>query len=67
LIGIAAGLAVTFVLSRFIRDLLFGISPQDPVSLVVVTLIFLSVALLSSYLPARRALRVNPVKALRYE
>lgn len=66
-IGIFGGLIVTFVLSRFIRDMLFGISPGDPVSFFAVTIVFAAVALLSSYIPARRALRVNPITALRYE
>src|SRR5690242_13758615 len=63
LIGLVGGLGVT----RFLRTFLFGVSPFDPVSFVGVAAGLTSIALLASYLPARRAARVDPVEALRYE
>lgn len=63
ILGLAAALAVTRVMSF----VLYGISPIDPITFVGITAIFIAVALLASYLPARRATRVDPVVALRYE
>ncbi len=63
LIGLAGGLVVT----RFLRTLLYGVSPFDPVSFVGVALLLTSIALVASYIPARRAARVDPVEALRFE
>jgi putative ABC transport system permease protein len=62
-IGLAAGLGVT----RFLRTLLYGVSPFDPVSFVGVAVLLTTIALLASYIPARRAARVDPVEALRLE
>jgi len=62
-IGIAASLGVT----RLMSSLLFGISPTDPLTFIVVAALLSAVALLASYIPARRALRVDPMVALRYE
>src|SRR5215467_425290 len=63
IIGIAASLAVT----RLMSSLLFGISATDPLTFVAVAALLASVALLASYIPARRAMRVDPMVALRYE
>ena len=63
LIGLVGGLGVT----RFLRTLLFGVSPFDPVSFVGVAVLLTAIALLASYIPARRAARVDPVEALRFE
>jgi predicted permease len=67
LLGIAVGLAASFFAARLIRALLYGIQPIDPVTFVIVPVVFFAVALLASYIPARRAARVDPMIALRYE
>jgi len=66
-IGIVAGLAGAFALTHYLRSLLFEISPTDPVTFIAVALLLLLVALTASYFPARRATRVDPMQALRYE
>ena len=65
LAGIAAGLAGAFLIGRALEALLFHVSPTDPVIYAGMALLFLAVALIASYLPARRALRVDPVVAIR--
>jgi putative ABC transport system permease protein len=65
--GIGIGLAGAFGVTRFLRSMLYGVSPFDPVSFVVVTLVLSGIAFLASYLPARRAARVDPIEALRQE
>ena len=54
-------------MTRFLRTMLFGVSPFDPVSFIGVSLVLTLIALLASYIPARRAASVDPVEALRYE
>ena len=66
-IGLAVGLAAAFGVTRFLSALLYWISPNDPVTLLSVSLGLALVALLACYLPARRAMRVDPMVALRYE
>ena len=66
-IGLALGLAGAFFLTRFLRSLLFDVQQVDPVSYLMVTLLLLLVTLLASWLPARRAAKVDPVVALRAE
>jgi len=65
--GIGIGLAGAFGVTRFLRAMLYGVSPFDPMSFVAVTLLLSAIALLASYVPARRAARVDPIEALRQE
>ena len=67
LIGGLAGVAACAAVSNVLSSMLFGLSPHDPIAFVVVPLLLLVVALVACYLPARRALRVDPMVALRYE
>jgi predicted permease len=66
-IGALVGIAGCAGVSQILKSMLFGISPRDPVAFVVVPLVLLSVALAASYIPARRATKVDPMVALRYE
>ena len=66
-LGLVAGLAGALTLSRFMTSLLFDVKPTDPLAYVAVSLLLLGVALLASYLPARRAAKIDPLVALRVE
>ena len=65
--GAAVGLAAALIVSRLMAGLLFGVRPGDPLTFAAITVLLLFVALLASWIPARRAIRVDPMVALRYE
>ncbi|PYU59613.1 MAG: hypothetical protein DMG56_17750 [Acidobacteria bacterium] len=67
IVGAAVGLVGAVVVSHLMTGLLYGVRPTDPLTFVVVALLLIGVALLACYIPARRALRVDPLVALRYE
>lgn len=66
-IGVVIGVGGAVAVSRVLRFMLFGLSPFDPIAYASVVLFLVVVALLAAYLPARRATRIDPMVALRYE
>jgi putative ABC transport system permease protein len=66
-IGVAIGFAGSLALTRTVQSLLFGVAPTDPLTFGGVTLLLVGIALLASYIPARRATSADPMIALRYE
>src|SRR5256884_1758218 len=65
--GVFVGVGAGFAITRFMRSLLYGVGPTDPLTFTVVAVLFALVALAACYIPARRASRVDPIVALRYE
>src|SRR5262249_47990788 len=65
--GVAIGVLGAFALTRYLEKLLFAVSPADPATFASVAFVLVLVAMLASYIPARRTLRIDPMTALRYE
>jgi len=66
-IGTVLGLVCTFYATRVLRDMLFGVSLHDPLTFAAVIALMCAAALLASYIPARRAAKVDPMVSLRYQ
>ena len=66
-VGLAVGIVGALAITRLLESMLYEIEPTDPVVLIVCILTFLLVALFATWVPARRATRIDPMEALRYE
>ena len=67
LVGVVVGVAGAWALTRLLASLLYDVTPTDPVTLILVSCVLVVMALLASYVPARRAARADSMVALRYE
>jgi putative ABC transport system permease protein len=67
LVGLVVGIVAGTFVTRVLTDMLFGVTPRDPLTFVGVPVLLLFVAFLACYVPARRATKVDPLEALRYE
>ena len=67
LIGVGIGVMCAVALTRFLSSLLYGVTPTDPPTFAAVSFVLAAIGVLASYIPARRAMRVDPMVALRYE
>jgi len=67
LVGVGIGIGSAYGLTRLMRNLLFGVTAHDPLTFAAVSALLILVALLACYIPARRAILVDPVVTLRYE
>jgi ABC-type antimicrobial peptide transport system permease subunit len=67
LIGVVIGVPAALFATRLVKSLLYGISAQDPITIVIATIVLGAVAALASFVPARRATKVDPMVALRHE
>jgi ABC-type antimicrobial peptide transport system permease subunit len=65
--GLAVGIPATLALTQLVREALFGIQPNDPVSFIAAGVLMVTVAAVAAWIPARRAARVDPMRALRCE
>jgi putative ABC transport system permease protein len=67
LAGVVIGGAAAFALTRWMESLIFGVSPTDPVTFSAVSTLLVAIALVASYVPARRAVKLDPMRSLRFE
>src|SRR5262249_37100121 len=67
LIGVTVGLPISLAASRWVKSMLFGLTPMDPATIAAAAIVLSTAGLLAAYLPARRASRLDPLRALRNE
>jgi ABC-type antimicrobial peptide transport system permease subunit len=67
IVGVTIGIVASFALTRLMSDLLFGVSPTDPATFIVIPIVLIFVAFISCFFPARSATKVDPIVALKYE
>jgi ABC-type antimicrobial peptide transport system permease subunit len=66
-IGVVVAMPVTLALSLAMRSVVYGIKPHDPLTMIVAAVLMIAVAALAAWIPARRAAKIDPMEALRYE